>query len=204
MGLPNLILWFKFFFVFDKVAVKCVIILYRQGWSKSVFFFTTPANSGFKNLIWGLNLRTGRCDPHERPVFLEGVQGLLLKESVEFCFYKWRAVIHLRGEEPHYDLGSSLWGTSSIQCHTLLKTLLRGKSISSSAEYVTLSKYFSHPSLVMYYFATPPIKLGGGLLIANHLDITCYSWGVFENIRHPSISSTWPQEGYHCPTEEWV
>jgi hypothetical protein len=37
---------------------------------------------------------------------------------------------------------------------------------------VTLQKYFSHPSLVIYSFATPPIKLklgqqiGGGLLIA--------------------------------------
>jgi hypothetical protein len=27
------------------------------------------------------------------------------------------------------------------------------------AQYVTLRKYFSHPSLVMYSFATPPIKL---------------------------------------------
>jgi hypothetical protein len=50
------------------------------------------------------------------------------------------------------------------------------ESISSGAQYVTLRKYFSHPSLVMYSFATPPIKLkpgqqiGGGLLIANHLD----------------------------------
>ncbi len=40
----------------------------------------------------------------------------------------------------------------------------------------TLRKYFSHPSLVMCSLATPPIKLklgqqiGGGLLIANHLD----------------------------------
>jgi len=50
------------------------------------------------------------------------------------------------------------------------------KSISSSAQYVTLQKYFSHPRLVVYFFATPPIKLklgqqiGGELLIANHLD----------------------------------
>jgi hypothetical protein len=50
------------------------------------------------------------------------------------------------------------------------------KNISSGAQYVTLRKYFSHPSLVMYSFATPPIKLklgqqiGGGLLIANHMD----------------------------------
>jgi hypothetical protein len=33
------------------------------------------------------------------------------------------------------------------------------KSISSSAQYVTLQKCFSHPSLVIYFFATSPIKL---------------------------------------------
>jgi hypothetical protein len=50
------------------------------------------------------------------------------------------------------------------------------KSISNSAQYVTLRRFSSHPSLVMYSFATPPIELklgqqiGGGLLIANHLD----------------------------------
>jgi hypothetical protein len=49
-------------------------------------------------------------------------------------------------------------------------------SISSGAQYVTVRKYFWHPSLVMYSFATPPIKLkqgqqiAGGLLITNHLD----------------------------------
>jgi hypothetical protein len=58
---------------------------------------------------------------------------------------------------------------------TLLKTL-GGKSISSSAQYVTLRNFFSHPSLVMYSLSTAPIKLklgqqiGGGLLIANHMD----------------------------------
>jgi hypothetical protein len=50
------------------------------------------------------------------------------------------------------------------------------KSISNGAQYVTLQKYFSHPSLVIYFLSTPTIKLmlgyqiGGGLLIANHLD----------------------------------
>jgi hypothetical protein len=34
------------------------------------------------------------------------------------------------------------------------------QSISSGAQYETLQNYFSHPSLVMYSFATPPIKLG--------------------------------------------
>jgi hypothetical protein len=45
------------------------------------------------------------------------------------------------------------------------------KSISSGAQYVTLQKYFSHPSLVIYFFATSHIRtvkprqeigLGGG------------------------------------------
>jgi hypothetical protein len=46
----------------------------------------------------------------------------------------------------------------------------------TTVQYVTLLKYVSHPSLVLYSFATPPIKLklgqeiGGGLLIAKHLD----------------------------------
>ncbi len=50
------------------------------------------------------------------------------------------------------------------------------KSISSNVQYVTLQKYFSHPSSVIHFFRTQPIKLklrlqiGGRLLIANHLD----------------------------------
>jgi hypothetical protein len=64
-----------------------------------------------------------------------------------------------------------------VPCHTGLNLLLR-----ASASPVVLIvwppplKYFSHPSLVIYSFATPPIKrklveqIGGGLLIANHLD----------------------------------
>jgi hypothetical protein len=50
------------------------------------------------------------------------------------------------------------------------------ESISSCAQYVTLRKKLSHPSLLMYSFTTPLIKLklvqqiGGELLIANHLD----------------------------------
>jgi len=50
------------------------------------------------------------------------------------------------------------------------------QSICSRAQYVICKKYFSHPSLVIYVYATPKIKLkvghqiGGGLLIANHLE----------------------------------
>ncbi len=57
----------------------------------------------------------------------------------------------------------------------------RTKSISSGAQHVTLRNYFSHPSLVMYSFQYLNSKeyitklklrqqIGGGLLIANHLD----------------------------------
>jgi hypothetical protein len=33
---------------------------------------------------------------------------------------------------------------------------------SGGAEHVTLQNYFSHPSLVIYFFPTPPIKLETG------------------------------------------
>jgi hypothetical protein len=36
-------------------------------------------------------------------------------------------------------------------------------SISSSAQYVTLQKYFSFPSLLIHFFPTPLIKLKLGL-----------------------------------------
>jgi len=58
----------------------------------------------------------------------------------------------------------------------LLPMNRQAESISSGAQYVTLQKYFSHPSFVMFFFGTPPIKLKlerqirGGLLIANHMD----------------------------------
>jgi len=54
------------------------------------------------------------------------------------------------------------------------------KSISIGAQYVTLQKYFSHPSLVIYFFPTPPIKLKlglqihGRLLIPTHMDQSNY------------------------------
>jgi hypothetical protein len=38
------------------------------------------------------------------------------------------------------------------------------------AQNVTLQTYSSHPSLVIYFFPTPPIKLKVGLQIATHLD----------------------------------
>jgi len=52
-----------------------------------------------------------------------------------------------------------------------------------------LRKYFSHPSLVIYFFATSPIKpklweqIVGGLLIANHLDESLW----YSNQKHWSV-----------------
>jgi hypothetical protein len=42
------------------------------------------------------------------------------------------------------------------------------KSMPTSAQYVTLQKYFSHSSLVIYFFATSPIKLKWGLQIGGN------------------------------------
>jgi hypothetical protein len=46
--------------------------------------------------------------------------------------------------------------------------VIKENPVSTGAQYVTLQKYFSHPNLLVYFFATPPIKLklgqeiGGG------------------------------------------
>ncbi len=51
---------------------------------------------------------------------------------------------------------------------------------------MTLQKYFSHPSLFIHFFSTQLMKLklgqqiGGGLLIANHLD----QWVWWANQKH--------------------
>jgi hypothetical protein len=61
-----------------------------------------------------------------------------------------------------------------------IQELLTCKNISSCAQYVTLQKYFSHPSLAIYFFQTPPIKLklvlqiGRRLLTATHLNQSNY------------------------------
>jgi hypothetical protein len=50
------------------------------------------------------------------------------------------------------------------------------KSITIGAQCVTLQKYFSHPSLLLFFFPTPSIKLKligleiSWKLIANHID----------------------------------
>jgi hypothetical protein len=63
-----------------------------------------------------------------------------------------------------------------------------------------LQKCFSHPSLVIYVFATPPIKLKlgyqicEGLLIANHLDESLW-WA---NQKHWSISHIFSVGTHWC------
>ncbi len=69
---------------------------------------------------------------------------------------------------------SACYELDSLQVFTFTK------SISSGAQYVTSQKCVSHPSLVLYVFPTPPIKLelglqiGGRLLIATHLNQSNY------------------------------
>ncbi len=51
-----------------------------------------------------------------------------------------------------------------------------GESISSGAQYAASQKYFSHPSLVVYFLCNPVYQteleqhIAWGLLIANHMD----------------------------------
>ncbi len=65
---------------------------------------------------------------------------------------------------------------------------------------VTLQKYFSHPSIVIYFFATPPIKLklrqqtGRGLLIANHLDESLW-WA---NQKHWAAVGSYLLHSFFC------
>jgi len=71
-----------------------------------------------------------------------------------------------------------LW-CSMLSTHSTFKWVKSCHSISSGAQYVTQDRYCPHPSLVIYFFATPPLKLkqqiGAGQLIANHLDQTLWS-----------------------------
>jgi hypothetical protein len=72
-------------------------------------------------------------------------------------------------------------GNCGLWCSMLstFKWVKSCHSISSGAQYVTQDRYCSHPSLVIYFFATPPLKLkqqiGEGQLIANHLDQSLWS-----------------------------
>ncbi len=84
-----------------------------------------------------------------------------------YVLYK-RTVFKPVGFELIFDFGRLIGGFGAKGSYSQLWY------ISSGAQYVTLQKYFSHPSLVPFYFlVTPPMKLkllGGVLLITNHLD----------------------------------
>ncbi len=66
----------------------------------------------------------------------------------------------------------------------------------TGAHYGTRQKFFSHPSLILYFFPTPPIKLklrfriGERLLIANHLDQTRTACTIPLFQPHPSNSNS--------------
>jgi len=79
-------------------------------------------------------------------------------------------------------------------CDQLTLLRLEYPQLCSLSQYVTLHKYFSHPSLVFsfYLWTTSPIKLkvrlqiGKRLLITNHLDQSLlYDWSI-RNREHQS------------------
>jgi len=55
---------------------------------------------------------------------------------------------------------------------------------------VTLQKYFSHPSLVIYCFASPPIELKLGLHIGGRLLLIANPPGPIIMIRQSEIGSS--------------
>ncbi len=65
---------------------------------------------------------------------------------------------------------------AAISLPWIIYYILLHTSIPTGAQYLTLQKCFSHPSLIIYFFATPPIRLKQRtanrweLLIANQLD----------------------------------
>jgi hypothetical protein len=72
---------------------------------------------------------------------------------------------------------------------------------------VTLQIFFSHPSLIIYFFATPPIKLKlgqqihGGLLTSNHLDQLLW-WAIQKHwivVKSHLLHSLWHVHGVVAP-----
>jgi hypothetical protein len=103
------------------------------------------------------------------PVLVELLYKSMPSSNLHFSLYQY--LVHSRNT-----LNSSCNSTHKSKTTTSIVTL--SKSISSGAQYVTLHKYFSHPSMYSFVYCsrTPPILLklgqqtGGVLLIANHLD----------------------------------
>jgi hypothetical protein len=59
---------------------------------------------------------------------------------------------------------ASLVALSGIDMQLLPKSM---RASPVDAQYVTIQKYFSHPSLVFYFFPTPPIKPKLGLYVGS-------------------------------------
>jgi hypothetical protein len=102
-----------------------------------------------------------------------GIIKIFFAGSVPECggFRKWeRLVIHLDNWSNNHQRTRWCLKEPPNTSWNPLSLLENPKIISSGAQYVTMWKCFSHPSLVMYFFATPPIKLklghqigGGGI-----------------------------------------
>ncbi len=82
------------------------------------------------------------------------------------------------------------------------------KSIPSSVQYVTLKKYFSHPSLDIYFLATPAMKLKlvGVPLIAIHLDQSLWwanqkHWAAFRSYLVLFLVRSQPCCAFYQPTQ---
>ncbi len=92
------------------------------------------------------------------------------------CYHPWKGILVLKSE-----CFLCLLICRSLGTFHLPTTRSPDLSTCSSDHYVTLQEYFSHPSLVIYFFPNPPIKLklglqiGGRLLIAKHLDQSLWS-----------------------------
>jgi hypothetical protein len=109
----------------------------------------------------------------------------------------------------------TIWNIMKSTCCTLSGQWFRGllgitsrslflrasSAVLSTCPLSCIRKYFSHPSLVIYFFTTPPIKLklrqqiGRGVLTANHLDQSLwwanqkYWTAVRSYLLHPFRSS---------------
>jgi hypothetical protein len=100
------------------------------------------------------------------------------KSVTFFSWHFWRSLLHF------VHIYRSKVSFTLVKGCTLLEVVVYMTKLRcwrAVFRYVTLQKYFSHPSLiVIYFFPTPPIKLklglqtGGRLLIVAYLDQSNY------------------------------
>jgi hypothetical protein len=115
---------------------------------------------------------------HEKPTTMEAFYSWFFADSSCTCNACCQHVsVWVNWNNIRFSL---IWHCWYHNCCFVYKT--KGtKSISSSAQCITLQKYFSHPSFsYLPFFPSPPIKLkpglqkGGRLVIATHLDQSNY------------------------------